>query len=181
MSVSSEVLVSQGWATNANKTNKLKGAVLVDKLISDLQDTRQAENRNKLVSIQLSAVSISYLLRQFTAHIPYKIGVDPSQEQLIQIGGINAPALPSPETGTGTEVDGDNDEFDITVSNLGVSSSLTAGSSLNFFGRRTQSSTSASISTRDNQAGPAEPAAHGLIEDEVDPLEVSLPRLASRM
>ncbi|GMH67710.1 hypothetical protein TrRE_jg6905 [Triparma retinervis] len=171
MSLPSEVVVTQGWATNANKTNKLKGAALVDKLISDLQDTRQSNNRNKLVSIQLSAVSISYLLRQFTAHIPYKIGVDPSQEQLIQIGGRNAPAKPSAGNDEGACA-GDDDEFDITASNLGVSSSLTGGSSLNFFGRRTPSSSSAPItSSRDHQAGPAESAAHGLIEDEVDPLE----------
>eukprot|EP00520_Triparma_pacifica_P017339 CAMPEP_0118642780 /NCGR_PEP_ID=MMETSP0785-20121206/6017_1 /TAXON_ID=91992 /ORGANISM="Bolidomonas pacifica, Strain CCMP 1866" /LENGTH=1183 /DNA_ID=CAMNT_0006534353 /DNA_START=107 /DNA_END=3655 /DNA_ORIENTATION=- len=153
------------WAKDArNKRKALSGAALVDKLIKDLRDTRQRNNRNKLISLQLTAVSVSYLLQQFTAHIPYKIGVDPSSERLIDIAGIN-PSSP-PSTAATSAAD---EEFDLTVSNLGVSNS-----SLNFFGRRTRSSTSAATSSELTSSVPVsykEEAAHGLIEEEVDPLE----------
>jgi len=168
--------IPHDWAANVKAKGgrrSLKGAALVDKLISDLRDSRQSNNKGRLVSIELSAVSAAYILRQFTAHIPYKINLDPSQERLIEIGGINAPCAPSPPPAVDVPdspgATADAEEFDLTASNLGVSSSLASNSSLNFFGRRTKSSNPST----DPPAAPSakEAAAHGLIEEEVDPLE----------
>ena len=135
-----------------SKREPFKGNELVKNLISNLDSQNK---RGKLVSVELSAASVSYLSGQFTCHIPYKIGLDPSPERLIEIGGLN-------ESGGHSNGNDADVNAAAAASPRGGSAAASASVGLNLFGRRSK------------LVGPGESAsvaANGLIEGEVDPFE----------
>ena len=69
------VMENKDWADDVTYSkNAMVGSSMISRIIRTLEKSSRF--------LELPAVSISYIRGQFAAHIPYKIGVDPTASQL---------------------------------------------------------------------------------------------------
>jgi len=157
-SANQAIPLSSDWAATATQSSVHAGPSLIQSLITVLS---APATPNQLCSLEISAVSASYIYSQFVAHIPFKLNIIPTEEQLFNIAGKNPDSVPA-----------------------ATAAATATASSINLFGKRSLSTPHSPSAQRRAQRSaqrsaqhsaqsqkPLEQAAHNLIDASVDPLE----------